>query len=150
MPYLLDGNNLIGRARETARPSEEDCLSLVREVAERLRQTRARVILFFDGPGTGRASSLGSLTVRNAGSGSADDAIVAAIEVSRAPGEIVVVTADRTLAGRVRNAGAKCARPEEFWERFGKSRVLSAEEKSPRVDVEEWMRYFEDEKNREE
>ena len=144
MPYFLDGNNLIGQARRTARPSEEDCLSLVREIAERLRRTRARAVLFFDGHGTGRASSLGNLTVRNAGSGSADDAIAAAIEASRTPGEIVVVTADRALAGRVRDAGAKCVRPDEFWERFGKPRGAGASKESPPVNVEEWMRYFEE------
>ncbi len=148
MPYFLDGNNLIGQARRTARPSEEDCLSLVREVAEHLRRTRARAVLFFDGQGTGRASSLGNLTVRNAGSASADDAIVAAIQASRAPGEIVVVTADRALAGRVRDARAKWLHPEEFWERFGKPRTARASKESPPVNVEEWMRYFEDERNR--
>ena len=50
MPYLLDGNNLIGAVRRTARPSDGDRAALVAEVAQRLRKTRARATIFFDGP----------------------------------------------------------------------------------------------------
>ena len=32
MPYLLDGNNLIGIVRRTSRPSEEDRSALIADV----------------------------------------------------------------------------------------------------------------------
>ncbi len=114
MPYLLDGNNLIGRVRRTARPSAEDRAALVAEIAGRLRQTRAKATIFFDGPAGERTSSLGSLSVRVPSGGSADDAIVREIERAAAPGEAVVVTADRGLASRCRDAGAKICSPERF------------------------------------
>ena len=148
MPYLLDGNNLIGRVRRTAKPSGEDRAALVAEIAGRLRQTRAKATLFFDGPAGERASSLGSLSVRVPSSGSADDAIVREVERAKTPGEIVVVTADRGLGGRCRDAGAKVCSPDEFFARFGTGAAAPGRDAPGKVDVDEWMRYFSDEGNR--
>ena len=105
MPYILDGNNLIGRVRRTAKPSAEDRAALVAEIAGRLRQTRAKATIFFDGPAGERTASLGSLSVRVPSGGSADDAIVREIERAKAPGEAVVVTADRGLGEPVPRRG---------------------------------------------
>jgi hypothetical protein len=151
MPYLLDGNNLIGRFRQTARPTEADRQALVAEVAGRLRASRARAVLFFDGAGGRRASTLGTLSIRESGPGGADEAILQAVAGSSAPGECIVVTADRGLAGRVRDAGGKVCSPEDFFDRFGKGRRPEepGRRKDERVDVEDWMRWFEDEKHRE-
>ncbi|HEV7499674.1 MAG TPA: NYN domain-containing protein [Vicinamibacteria bacterium] len=152
MPYLLDGNNLIGRVRRTSKPSGEDRAALVAEIAGRLRQTRAKATIFFDGPAGERASSLGSLSVRVPSSGSADDAIVREVERAAAAGELVVVTADRGLAIRCRDAGAKVCGPDEFFARFGTSASAlpagPSRETPGKVDVAEWMRYFSDEENR--
>jgi predicted RNA-binding protein with PIN domain len=147
MPYLVDGNNLIGRAG-WGRASEEDRAALVRELADRLRRTRARVLVFFDG--AGMPLSLGSLSIRFAGSGTADDAIVREITRSRTPPEMTVVSADRELLRRAREAGGRALTPREFWSRFGSeggARNAGAPAEPP-VDVEEWSRFFEDERNR--
>lgn len=149
MPYLLDGNNLIGAARGVARPSESDRQALVAEIADRLRRTRARATIVFDGPaGT---SGLGPLTVRGSGPGGADSEILRAVAEARAPAEMVVVTADRELSRRVRDAGGKACTPEEFWRRFGAGKRAHAEARpeAGRVDVEEWMEWFGDDRNRE-
>ncbi|HTD52638.1 MAG TPA: NYN domain-containing protein [Thermoanaerobaculia bacterium] len=144
MPYFLDGNNLIGRARRTSMPTEADRAALVTEVAERLRRSRASAVLFFDGAGE-RSSTLGSLSIRAAG-GSADEAILREIARSRAPAEIVVVTADRDLSRRARDLGAKASSPEDFWRRVGTGGGQAQKETT--IDVEDWMKYFEDEGNR--
>jgi YacP-like NYN domain len=151
MPYFLDGNNLIGLVRRTAQPSAQDRSALVAEIAGRLRQTRARATIFFDGPAGERMTSLGSLTVRVAAGGSADDAIVREVERAAAPGEAIIVTADRGLARRCRDAGAKVCSPDEFFSRFGANAEVPAagREAVGKVDVDEWMRYFSDEENRE-
>jgi YacP-like NYN domain len=151
MPYLLDGNNLVGLVLRTSRPSADDRAALIAEISSRLRQTRARATVFFDGPAGGQAATLGALTVRGAGRESADDAILREVSRSRAPGEVIVVTADRELARRCRDAGASVCSPVAFFERFGRRRGpgRAATEKPPAVDVEEWMRYFGDERNRE-
>lgn len=152
MPYLLDGNNLIGSVRGVARPSESDRQALVAEIAERLRRTRARATIVFDGPAHG-AASLGPLTVRGAGSAGADAAILRAVADARSPGEMVVVTADRELTRRVREAGGKACAPEEFFRRFGagggaEREAQTARSDAGRVNVDEWMEWFGDEKNR--
>jgi hypothetical protein len=151
MPYFLDGNNLIGLVRRTSRPSAEDRSALIAEIAGRLRRTRARATIFFDGPAGERMASLGSLTVRVATGASADDAIVREVERGAAPAEAVIVTADRGLARRCRDAGAKVCSPDEFFARFGAgpAGLPAGREPAGKVDVEEWMRYFEDETNRE-
>lgn len=151
MPYLLDGNNLIGIVRRTARPSEQDRAALIAEIAERLRKTRARATLFFDGPAGERGSALGNLTVRTPAAGSADDAILREVAASRSPRECVVVTADRELSRRARDAGAKVTSPSEFFARFGADKAREDSRGQPPStphDVEDWIRYFEDERNR--
>jgi len=120
----------------------------VREISDRLRATQARVVLFFDG--SGDPVSLGSLSVRFAGTGTADDAILREIERSASPQEITVVTEDRDLARRGRDAGARTSAPGDFWKRFGAGTRTSPAPGSERVDVDEWMQWFSDERNREE
>ncbi len=151
MPYLLDGNNLIGSVRRTARPSEQDRDALVAEIAERLRRTRARATLFFDGPAGERSRSLGSLTIRTPSHGSADDAILREVAAASSPRDCVVVTADRELARRARDAGARVASPEDFFARFGVAGPRGGPAKDAPAtteSVEDWMRYFEDPRNR--
>ena len=146
MPYFLDGNNLIGHARRTSRPSAEDRQALIAEVARRLRRTRARAVIFFDGSAN-NSTWLGSLEIREVCGASADDAIVAGVARSQNAREILVVTADRELAQRVRDAGGKTLAPSQFWESFGTKTPRPGEE-AEKVDVEDWIRYFEDPENR--
>ena len=141
MPYFLDGNNLMRRPGATA-----DRAALVAELADRLRRTRARAVVFFDGPSDGAPTALGALSLRFARGVSADDAIVAAISRSPAPSDVIVVTADRELVRRARDAGANTLDPEAFWARFGKG--PAPDDPNERVDVGEWMRYFADDRNR--
>jgi hypothetical protein len=153
VPYLLDGNNLIGSVRRTARPSEQDRDALVAEIADRLRRTRARATLFFDGPAGERSRALGSLTIRtpSGAGGSADDAILREVAAASSPRDCVVVTADRDLARRARDAGARVASPEDFFARFGVAAPRGEPAKNAPAtteSVEDWMRYFEDPKNR--
>ena len=145
MPYLLDGNNLIG----IARPSDADRRALVADVAGRLRRTRARATIVFDGPSEGAGASLGPLTVRGAGAGGADAAILRAVTQSPSPAEMVVVTADRELSRRVRDAGGKTCAPDDFFRRFGAGEPEAARPEAGRVDVDEWMEWFGREENRE-
>ncbi|HYK41935.1 MAG TPA: NYN domain-containing protein, partial [Thermoanaerobaculia bacterium] len=116
MPYFLDGNNLIGIERRTARPGEEDRAALLSELSARLRGNRSTVRVFFDGEG--RAATLGNLSVSGAG-GSADEAILRDVERASDPRQVTVVTADRELARRCRELGAKTLAPSDFWSRFG-------------------------------
>jgi hypothetical protein len=148
VPYLLDGDNVVGSAHGR-RATADDRNALAREVSDRLRRTKAKVVLFFDGAGT--PVSLGNLSVRFSGSMSADDAIVREVSRASRPGETAVVTADRELARRARDAGARTVSPEHFWERFGVREAADRGRSEPtRVDVEDWERWFSDQKKNEE
>ena len=147
MPYLLDGDNLVGSARRR-HGSKEDRDALVAEISDRLRKTRANVVLFFDGDGP--PLSLGSLAVRYASPMSADDAIVREISRASRARETIVVTADRDLGRRARDAGATAISPDEFWKRFGSSGPADAGSPAERpVNVDDWLEWFSDEANRE-
>lgn len=145
MPYFLDGNNLIGLARRRSRPSEEDRSALLAELSERLRSNRSTVRVFFDG-GPGRPITLGRLVASGDG-GSADDAILRELRKAADRGQITVVTADRELSRRVRDEGGKTLTPNEFWSRLSASATPSPKE-SRSIDVDDWMNYFADPKNR--
>ena len=142
MPYFLDGNNLIGKRD----PSSEDRAELIREIAARLRRTRASTMLFFDGAAR-RRSHLGPLTIRDGFGANADDDILASIAEAPSAREITVVTSDAGLSRRARDLGAAVLAPSEFWSRFGKA--TGSEKEGEKVDVGEWERYFADERNRE-
>lgn len=146
MPYLVDGNNLIG-AERGGRASREDQAALVRELSDRLRTTRARVILFFDGAGD--PLSLGSLSVRFAGATTADDAILREVGRSSRPQEMTVVTADRELARRSRDAGGRATPPSEFWKRFGAQGPPRSGVETL-VNVDDWLEWLSDDRNRKE
>lgn len=148
MPYILDGDNLVGTTlRRRGEAPDRD--ALVAEISDRLRKTRAKVILFFDG--AGKALSLGDLSVRFAGTTSADDAILREISRASRPRETIVVTADRDLARRTRDAGATAISPPDFWKRFGAAEGVSPRRPSEEpVDVDDWLEWFSDEANRDE
>jgi len=148
MPYLVDGNNLLGLATGKSRPSEQERRELLRRIADRLRAERGRVLVVFDGPSeSGRSeSALGTLTVRYSGNRSADDVIVEAASRSRAPADQFVVTDDRALAARAREAGARTLPAGTFLDRI--SRPAGAEGKRDSVDVDDWVGFFSDDRNR--
>lgn len=147
MPYFLDGNNVIGVARKTSRPDQDDRESLLAELRDRLRGNRSSIRVFFDGKGS--AAAFGSLTVSGA-DGSADEAILRDLGKASDPRQVTVVTADRELGRRARDAGAKTMSPSDFWKSFTGTAAKEVREPAPRVNVDEWLDYFSDPKNRNE
>jgi predicted RNA-binding protein with PIN domain len=145
VPYFLDGNNLIGIARKTKRPGEDDRSALLSELAARLRSNRSSVRVFFDGEG--RAAAFGSLTVSGTG-GSADESILRELAKIRDPRQVTVVTADRDLARRARDAGAKTMHPSDFWNTLAPIPPAADRQSAGTIDVDEWMDYFSDPENR--
>ena len=148
MPYLVDGNNVLGLLAGKPRPSEEERQELLRLLAARLRDTRGRVLVVFDGPApAGRPeSALGPLSVRYSGARSADDVLVEAVSRSRSPADLFVVTDDRGLAARARTAGARTVPVREFVDRC--SRPAARADRVEPVDVGAWMEFFGDDRNR--
>lgn len=103
MPYLIDASNLGGILGGA--PGARDAAAVVRFLAEWTRR-RGRVVALFDGDDDGRlAKRYGALEVAWSGAGrSADQAILARLR--RGGAGWTVVTDDRELARRCREAGA--------------------------------------------
>jgi predicted RNA-binding protein with PIN domain len=149
MPFLVDGNNLIGRIAGRPPSTDEERRQVQRTIAAGLRKERSSVVLFFDGePATGpREGWLGGLTVRYSGNRSADDAIVEAVERAKARRDCHVVTDDRALAERARARGARALSTADFWGRMEAAAGDAGDERRT-VDVGEWETFFADDRNR--
>jgi len=140
MPYLIDGNNLLGRAG-LDRESSEAKRSLVRKLAALVRVRSTSIICIFDGPDPGNfARSLGQVTVIFSGARSADDLI--AERASRGQGW-KVVTSDQQLAARVAGRRVSILDAREFL-----AELDSLPVDREKGDEGDWQAWFNDPKNR--
>jgi predicted RNA-binding protein with PIN domain len=148
MPFLVDGNNLLGHLLGGPTASDEERRAVQAKIAARVRSGKSSVVLFFDGePEAGKREAwMGALTIRYAGNRSADDAIIEAVERAKARRDCHVVTDDRALAERARHRGARSLSVSDFWGRLGDEAPAAGEGKP--VNVDEWMSFFSDDKNR--
>lgn len=144
MPYLIDGSNLCGAARDRrlGLPTGEE--EMVRRLAAFASRRRTRLTVVFDGPAgprraTGRA---GGVTVIYSGGQEADDRIVAIVERDARRPDITLVTSDRGLRARVRALGARVIGCREFSGILAKTAAEEADEKPLPGDIEKWARYF--------
>jgi len=150
VPFLVDGNNLIGMVAGRAPGTEEERRELQRTIAARVRNGGSSVVLFFDGePLAGKREGwLGGLTVRYSGGRSADDAIIEAVERSKARRDCHVVTDDRALAERARARGARALSTADFWGRVAGAAERGSGSPGAAVDVGDWESFFADDRNR--
>jgi hypothetical protein len=102
VPYLIDASNLGGLLG--GRAGARDAAAVVRFLAPWARD-RSGVTIVFDGaPRPDVADRYGPLEVLWSGNRSADELLV---ELARRRRDVTVVTADRALARRCREAGAR-------------------------------------------
>ena len=117
MPYLIDGNNLLGSWGGPAVPGDGR-IEVMRRVAAFCRAKGARAVLVFDGaPFRSELGDqdLGRVSLRFAREGGdADSVIREIVDSAQRPGEIVVVTSDRALYSYVRTRGASVLRAHEW------------------------------------
>lgn len=152
MPYIIDGNNLLGSWGGPAVPGDgrEEVL---RRVAAFCRTRGARVTLVFDGaPFRSElgAQELGRVSVRFPERGKdADTVIRDLVDQAARPAELTVVSSDKALYSYARTRGAAALRAHE-WNALARSpghrpRPASAErsEKPEReTDIEGWLDRF--------
>jgi len=153
MPYLVDGNNLLG-SWGGPRGGDDRRGEVVRRVAAFCRARGVRATLVFDGHPLRddmAVQDLGPLTLRVPDPGSdADSVIKALVERSRHPAELIVVTSDKALYSYVKTLGASVLRAHE-WNAI--ERRLTSEKKKDEGDekpdrehdVAYWLKVFGDE-----
>jgi predicted RNA-binding protein with PIN domain len=148
VPYLIDGNNLLG---SWGGPTAEDDRrgDVVRRVAAFCRARRVRATVVFDGHPLRpemAAQDLGPLQIRVPPAGQdADTLIRELVERASRPAEIVVVTSDKSLGSSVRSLGCSVLRAHEFnaLARRARPEGSSEAEKPEREDdVEGWLKKF--------
>ena len=151
MPYLIDGNNLLG---SWGGPRDEDDGrgQVVRRVAAFCRARNVKATVVFDGhplrPDMA-SQDLGLLSLRVPPPGQdADTVIRELVERAPRPAEIIVVTSDKALYSYVKTLGASVLRAHEWnaLERHAPARgrgASSVSEKPDREDdVEGWLKKF--------
>lgn len=147
MPYLIDGNNLLG---SWGGPSEENDRrgEVVRRVAAFCRSKRVRATIVFDGHplhGALASQDLAPVSVRVPPQGQdADTVIRELVERAPRPQELIVVTSDKSLYSYVKTLGARVMRAHE-WNRVERQQPsrLKGEEKPEREDdVDGWLKRF--------
>jgi hypothetical protein len=139
MPYLIDGDNLLG-TWPGRRRSDAERRRLAFELDRFGRRLRRRVVVLFDGlapPG----QDLGH-DVRFAGPGrSADGEILAWLRTQDDPRGWIVVTSDRSLGDQCRYLGARVERCHDFRPRLCAGGDDEKPEREGELDY--WLRQFE-------
>ena len=153
MPYLIDGNNLLGSWGGPAVPGDGR-VEVLRRVAEFCRRKGARAVLVFDGapfrPDQDN-QQLGAVSLRFPTAGvDADTVIREIVDGASRPAELVVVTSDRPLYSYARTRGARALRAHE-WNALARPAVpgasparadASREKPDRETDVEGWLKRF--------
>src|SRR5512142_542004 len=125
MPYLIDGNNLLGSWGGPAIRGDGRA-EVARAVAAFCRARGARAVLVFDGapfrPELGD-QDLGRVALRFPPQGQdADSVIREVVDQAARPAEIVVVTSDRALYSYAKTRGASVLRAHE-WNALARGRA---------------------------
>jgi predicted RNA-binding protein with PIN domain len=151
VPYLIDGNNLLGSWGGPAVPGDGR-VEVLKRVAAFCRAKGARAVLVFDGapfrPDL-ESQQLGAVSLRFPDAGrDADSLIREIVDKAARPGELVVVTSDRPLYSYARTRGAQILRAHE-WNTLARGAKPRSPKGSPRgekpdreTDVEGWLKRF--------
>lgn len=157
MPYLIDGNNLLGSWGGPPGKGDDGRTEVVRRVAAFCRARGARAILVFDGrpfrPDLD-AQQLGPVSLRFPGEGRDADSLVREIvEKAARPGELLVVTSDKALYSYAKTRGASVLRAHE-WNALARGAApparaarrragtTSSDKPERETDIEGWLKRF--------
>jgi predicted RNA-binding protein with PIN domain len=151
VPYLIDGNNLLGSWGGPAVPGDGR-LEVLRRVCAFCRAKGARAVLVFDGapfrPDLA-GQELGAVSVRFPVEGrDADSLIRELVDGARNPGDLVVVTSDKALFSYARTRGARTLRAHE-WNALARAASPRTRRATPKgekpehePDIEGWLKRF--------
>lgn len=144
MPYWFDGNNIIGQSAAAAKSDSRALRAFLSALSSYHRAGGGRFLVYFDGDDSDRLAAPPGVAVRYSAPESTDKAILHRLQEIQHPSEIIVVTNDRELITRCRDAGAAALNWRQFTSRMQSRSVPSHTQSDPqeRVDVEDWIRYF--------
>ncbi len=157
MPYLIDGNNLIGSSPDISLNDPEARKKLI-EIVRKFQQSKnCTVIIFFDGEPDGLSylrSVTAKFTVQFPRYGqSADEEIKRVLNSYQHFRDVILVSSDRELKDFARHKGARTINSGEFHSELKKySRVhKKKQKKNERIntrlskrEVDQWLKIFGD------
>jgi len=155
MPYIIDGNNLIGSSPDLSL-EEEGARQKVVHIVRKFQQNRNnKVIVVFDGEpdGTAHRQELGPkfLVLYPRYGRSADDEIKRILNSYNDFRDVVLITSDRELKAFARRLGARTVNSIEFYFKLKREyrETGKREETQKRIDtrlsdqeVDQWMKIF--------
>jgi predicted RNA-binding protein with PIN domain len=138
VPYLIDGDNLLGTWPGRKR-SDPERRRLAMELARFGSAQRRKVVVVFDGaPAPGQAYGSG---VHFSGPGrTADDLILELLRGQRDRRGWIVITSDRSLGDQCRYLEARVERSDRFRARLG--RESDGEKPERESEIEYWLEQF--------
>jgi len=144
MPYLFDGNSLIGQSAEQMRRDPSARRAFLQLLGREAAAGGGKFTVFFDGDDPDRSLPPRGVRVRYSAPLSCDELISKTVTGAAAPHEITVVTNDRELARRCRDAGARVTDWSGFTTRKRSTARTGAAASDPSrpVDIREWSEFF--------
>ena len=151
MPYLIDGNNLIGAIRVIDIRDSAAREKMTRMLSAYQRAKNNSVTVVYDGPppdGVRPQSYLGKLKIVYAGPGSdADTRIREILERASEPTAFIVVSSDKQVYSHARWLGAQAMRVMPFYKELQATLEQSGREAEEfdalsEEEVDEWIRYL--------
>jgi predicted RNA-binding protein with PIN domain len=144
MPYWFDGNNLIGHSAAALRDHPQVRKSFLETLSAYYKSGGGLFLVYFDGDDRGESMPPTGVRIRYSAPDSADDAIVRRLREMRLPGEVIVVSNDRSLQSRCRGAGSKVMNWQQFSSSMQARKTRGKKKKNTDepVDVQDWARYF--------
>ncbi len=136
---------MIGQTVAQARKDPGTRRAFLEEIAGFAKLRGGRFVIFFDGDDVTGIRSPRGVQVRYSAPRSTDDEILQRLAEIRTPSEVIVVTNDRSLSARCRNAGARCMDWGNFLSRVqhgAHTRPSSGDAKDEDVNLDDWLRYF--------
>jgi predicted RNA-binding protein with PIN domain len=149
MPYLVDGNNVMGQRVGWHRDKAGARKRLIQDLARFLAARKAKVTVVFDGsPDTDfpEGSRYKSVRILYARAGSdADSRVKDLIRRSTNKRNLIVVSSDRELAAVAAGQGARVVPSGKFRKMLNEAIAASPDKpaQSDRIDIDEWLDYFE-------
>lgn len=158
MPYIIDGNNLIGSSPDMSL-EESGVRQKITHMVRKFQQNRNnKVIVVFDGEpeGTSHRQEMGPkfLVMYPRYGQSADDEIKHILDSYNDFRDVVLITSDRELKSYARKLGARTVNSIEFYFKLKREyrETGKREESQKRIDtrlsdqeVDQWMKIFNDE-----
>jgi predicted RNA-binding protein with PIN domain len=151
MPYLIDGNNLIGAIRVIDIRDKTAREKMTRMLGAYQRAKKNRVTVVYDGPppdGIRPVTHIGGLRVIYSGPESdADTRIRRIIDESSDPKSLTVVSSDRQVYSHARWRGARAMRVMAFYEELQRAlgrvgREAAEFDALSSDEVDDWIRYL--------